>query len=221
MSQHQLSIACDPEPSDIDSTRQRITMEQQKLTHQSPKAIWISKLTLRILSAIFDIVLIGVSSAMGTDWTEPPIIYFLPPACLSLAWGLADGIFILARAGRRGIHPGACIGADLVLWLGFAAASVMYIIFGYGWYFDSPRWFEFFDDSTDFYTLNRACVVIGFVEMVMHIVLFIIACYETSVRNRPVAVFYQGPPPGMAPSPGSNTVCRQSQTTQRNDAQGL
>jgi hypothetical protein len=166
MSHHQLSIAYDPEPSIHRWHSSNLTiMEQKELIHQSPKAMWISKLALRTLSAILDIVLIGVSSAMGMDWTDPPIIYFLPPACLSLAWNIIDGACIIARTGRRGVHPGACIGADLVLWLGFALASVMYIIFGYGWYFDSPRWFAFFDDSTDYYTLNRACVVIGFVEM--------------------------------------------------------
>jgi hypothetical protein len=84
----------------------------------------------------------------------------------------------------------------------------MYIIFGYGWYFDSPRWFAFFDDSTDYYTLNRACVVIGFVEMLVHIVLFIIACYETSIRNRPVVAYNQAPQPSMVLSPESNTAHR-------------
>ncbi len=34
-------------------------------------------------------------------------------------WDIAEGICILVRGGHRGIHPGAIVGVDLVIWLGW------------------------------------------------------------------------------------------------------
>jgi len=53
-----------------------------------------------------------------------------PPVFVALAWSLAEGICILARGGRRGIHPGACVGVDLILWLGLTACTTMIALFG-------------------------------------------------------------------------------------------
>jgi hypothetical protein len=36
---------------------------------------------------------------------------------------LAEAICICARGGHRGIHPGACVGVDLIIWLGFVGSA--------------------------------------------------------------------------------------------------
>jgi|SRR5687767_10698737 hypothetical protein len=54
-------------------------MEQQRAVHESPKRMWASKLTLRIISTVLDLILIGVSASLGTNWSSPAIIFFLPP----------------------------------------------------------------------------------------------------------------------------------------------
>jgi hypothetical protein len=43
---------------------------------------------------------------------------------------LAEGICILVRGGRRGIHPGANVALDLLLWLGLVAGTVLLWLFG-------------------------------------------------------------------------------------------
>ena len=59
--------------------RRFITMEQQHIVHQSPKGMWVSKFTLRMISAILDLILIGLAGAVGTKWVSPATVYFLPP----------------------------------------------------------------------------------------------------------------------------------------------
>jgi hypothetical protein len=183
-------------------------MEQQRAVHESPKRMWASKLTLRIISTVLDLILIGVSASLGTNWSSPAIIFFLPPACVAFVWNVAEGISILARGGRRGIHPGACVGVDLILWLGFLVASVMYILFGYGWYFYTYGDIYFTDSdilgtsASTYATLNRACLAFGFMEVILHFSLFVIACVETSRRNQASTVVVYQPPPGMMVAPG-------------------
>lgn len=54
-------------------------MEQQRVVHQSPKRMWGAKLGLRIPSAIFDLVLIGISASLGTGLVSPALVFFIPP----------------------------------------------------------------------------------------------------------------------------------------------
>jgi hypothetical protein len=39
-------------------------------------------------------------------------------------WDLAEGICILARNGKRGIHPGAIVGVDLIFWAAWMSAAI-------------------------------------------------------------------------------------------------
>ena len=84
-------------------------------------------------------------------------------ACVAFIWNVAEGICILTRGGRRGIHPGACVGVDLVLWLGFLTASLMYLFFGYSWFFSHYEYFYGSAAST-YVGMNRACIAFGFLE---------------------------------------------------------
>lgn len=44
-----------------------------------------------------------------------------------LFWNVAEVTTLLVRrrAGLKGIHPGVCVGVDLILWLGLATGAVL------------------------------------------------------------------------------------------------
>ncbi len=49
---------------------------------------------------------------------------------LSLIWNISEAICIVVRGGHRGIHPGANVALDLILWLGLAGADVALWLIG-------------------------------------------------------------------------------------------
>ncbi|KAK0389634.1 hypothetical protein NLU13_3209 [Sarocladium strictum] len=175
-------------------------MEEKRVVPECPQRTWVSKLTMRAISASLDLALVGVTAKLGTSFFAVVLIFMLPPAGVALVWNIAEGICILARGGHRGIHPGACVGVDLILWLGFCASSFLYLFFGYGWYWYTTK--DIFGSrQATYFTLNRTALILGFLEVVVHFVLFVIACVETSKRNQPATVIVYQPPPGMVHAP--------------------
>ena len=51
-------------------------------------------------------------------------------AALSLIWSFSEIICIAVRGGHRGIHPGACVGLDLIIWLVFLVMVIIYALVG-------------------------------------------------------------------------------------------
>ncbi|KAH6617423.1 hypothetical protein F5144DRAFT_499053 [Chaetomium tenue] len=100
--------------------------------HVSPTGMWASKLTLRVIQFALAIAIIGcVGSILSTGfWSIFVLVVIVPQAAVSVIWSLAEGICILARGGRRGIHPGANVGLDLVLWLGLVVGTIFLWLFG-------------------------------------------------------------------------------------------
>jgi hypothetical protein len=99
--------------------------------------MWGSKLALRILQFILALSLIGcagstISTATYLRYVENGLSLLLnaPQAIVSAVWSLSDGICILARGGRRGIHPGANVALDLLLWMGCIVGVVIVSFFG-------------------------------------------------------------------------------------------
>ncbi|KAH8176700.1 hypothetical protein LIA77_05118 [Sarocladium implicatum] len=174
-------------------------MVQMRNVHQSPKPMWVSKLTLRIISIVLALILIGVSASLGTTWEHSPaaIVFFLPTACTSLIWNIAEGICLVVRGGHRGIHPGACVGVDLILWLGFSSCSIMFTLFGYGYLMYRYEAHFGYDNADKYYALNRVAISFGFIEVLPHFALFVIACVETGKRSHPAPIIVYQPPPGM------------------------
>ncbi|CAM1506543.1 Fc.00g061840.m01.CDS01 [Cosmosporella sp. VM-42] len=177
--------------------------------YTSPKGMWASKLSLRIVSMIFSIVLIGISTSMSSDGYDiTPIVLMVPPAALALLWDFSESICLCVRGGHRGIHPGACVGLDLIIWLGFAIISILFGLFGYAsyWYHEAYRYDYYGNDYSSSLTLNRADIAFGAVLTLIHFALFVIACYETNKRNRKPQVIYVQAPNGMVmqQQPGMN-----------------
>jgi hypothetical protein len=119
--------------------------------HVSPTGIWATKLTLRAISMVFCIVIIGIGASVHSDlnavdyffdsFTDDhnyfypgPLLFLGPSATVAFVWSLAEAICICVRGGHRGIHPGACVGVDLILWLGFAGGSISMAL-AYTWIF--------------------------------------------------------------------------------------
>lgn len=94
------------------------------------------------------------SSASPLPIVCDPVLPNLSQACVGIIWDVAEGICILARRGRRGIHPGAIVAIDLLLWLGFIVGVVFHAIFVV---------YDF--EGYEMYTLSRAILAFGILEM--------------------------------------------------------
>jgi hypothetical protein len=107
--------------------------------------MWVSKLTLRCVTIVFDVIALGLAGSglgFGFLMIGPPVsssrcfcpsvpkLRLILQALVSLCWCVAELICIVKRGGHRGIHPGANVGMDLVLWLGLMACTIMYGLFG-------------------------------------------------------------------------------------------
>ena len=103
-------------------------MEAQKPPpkYTSPKGMWVSKLVLRIIMLIFAIALVSLAgSLMGSFlFSSVTFIIVAPAGFLSLIWNFSEAICVLTRGGHRGIHPGANVALDLILWLGLTGVCV-------------------------------------------------------------------------------------------------
>ncbi|KAK4246308.1 hypothetical protein C7999DRAFT_42231 [Corynascus novoguineensis] len=92
--------------------------------HVSPRGTWTTKLALRILQFALALSIIGCA-ASSAFWSANALVFITPQAAFSVVWTIADGIAIVVRGGHRGIHPGANVGVDLLLWLGFLVGTVL------------------------------------------------------------------------------------------------
>ncbi|KAK7431049.1 hypothetical protein QQZ08_002329 [Neonectria magnoliae] len=152
-----------------------------EVIHVSPRGMWSSKMTLRILSVIFSIILIGVCAGTMDPWA---LIEFCPPAGIAFIWNIADTICLCVRRGHPGIHPGACVGVDLLLWLGYIVSVTLFALFGLdgAYYYGYYNYYNSLGGSS--VSAYRAIFAFGILEILVHFTLFVIACYETHVRNR-------------------------------------
>ncbi|KAK4213164.1 hypothetical protein QBC37DRAFT_483223 [Rhypophila decipiens] len=193
-------------------------MEAQQPKYTSPKGMWVTKLILRIFSIIFCITLAALGGAMANTHIVDAIIFLImgPPVFAALAWDITEGICILARGGHRGIHPGACVGVDLILWLGLTACTTLLGILGVGSgffayyydYYDSLYFDDAYGDGgvyNDLVNKGRAVLGLGATLILIHFVLFVMACYETNERNRLPATTYVVYTTGPAPAGAQTT----------------
>jgi hypothetical protein len=186
-------------------------MEQAKPPppHISPKGMWATKLALRVIQFALAIAIIGcVGSILSTGiWSVFTLIVITPQAAVSAIWSLAEGICILARGGRRGIHPGANVALDLLLWLGLVAGTILLWLFGIATALtvsSSSYWLDDFNrdySSYDGYesvaeeimrvaAMGQALIGLAATLTILHFVTFVIACVECSKRNRANTVVY-------------------------------
>ncbi|KAK4133956.1 hypothetical protein BT67DRAFT_422656 [Trichocladium antarcticum] len=173
--------------------------------HISPMAMWISKLALRIVQFALAIAIIGcVASLLHSHvWGIAVLVTILPQAAISATWSFSEAICLLVRRGHRGIHPGANVALDLLLWLAFVAGTVLLGLFGLAasvllskppprsgpTYQYDYLWYGSGKDSwvrkpNPVVGRGRALLGLGAMLTILHFTTFIIACVETSIRNR-------------------------------------
>jgi hypothetical protein len=79
---------------------------------------------------------------------------------VTFVWSIAELICILARRGHRGIHPGAIVGLDLILWMGYVVTVVMFCYVGA---FSYDSWYSgsYFNSFYSRLPRNQAVVALG------------------------------------------------------------
>ncbi|KAK1753922.1 hypothetical protein QBC47DRAFT_414843 [Echria macrotheca] len=168
----------------------------------SPRRTYLTKLALRLTSILTATIVIALSATILNRGGVPAAQSFLfalvsPPAFLGLAWSLAEAICIVRRAGHRGIHPGACVALDLIIWLAMLALTV---VFGLYIEISEPESLLGDDDRDDYRSgrvtaglldtvrqiETQAIAVLVFAAFLIatHFAAFVVACRETNLRNR-------------------------------------
>jgi len=182
--------------------------------HVSPRGMWVSKLALRIAQFILAVAIVGCvgSIAATVSLAILPLVVILSPTIPAAIWDVSEGICIIVRRGHRGLHPGANVALDLLIWLGFVGATIALWLLGItaivaAGFLDTLVGLEDFnrdqpDSSSSLMddTINnitgrwQALIGLGATLAILHFTTFVIACYETSVRNRSPQIVFVGKP---------------------------
>lgn len=102
-------------------------MENLPPKYVSPPGTWRTKAGLRAASLAWNIVLLGLVISLATTArvnTYLPLLVVLPAVVAASIWDIAELICIFKRGGNRGIHPGAIVAVDLILWLGWGLVAL-------------------------------------------------------------------------------------------------
>ncbi|KAL2265073.1 hypothetical protein VTJ83DRAFT_7583 [Remersonia thermophila] len=98
-----------------------------------PPRKWERKLGLRLASVLSLIIAAGLVGSLGANkrvrhYDGLGLVALSPGIGLTFLWDVAEIICIAVRGGHRGMHPGAIIGVDLLMWLGWICETGL---FGY------------------------------------------------------------------------------------------
>ncbi|KAI3571200.1 hypothetical protein IWW34DRAFT_858460 [Fusarium oxysporum f. sp. albedinis] len=191
----------------------------QQVSPQSPTGppndascmgLWKAKLSLRISSLLGCIVIISLCIQIAIDWSMIPIYLSTPPAGIAAIWNFVEGISLCSDPNHRGFHPVICVVIDLLLWLGFMTSNVLMGFWGIEEDADYSGWWMNPEEADDF---HYAALGLGILELLFHVTLFVMACYETHHRRIQSHIFYvQRDPDGtMLISPLGYPITRQPQ----------
>ncbi|KAL2186966.1 hypothetical protein L209DRAFT_752783 [Thermothelomyces heterothallicus CBS 203.75] len=195
-------------------------MQTQPPKYVSPPGTWKTKLGIRAASIVFLIVLSGLAGSLAADsrldGTTLLIVVLGPAAVVTFIWDIAESICIWKRGGHRGIHPGAVVAIDLLAWLGWGLVDLLvipYSIILTSDYYVANHWSddeygysepgadpEYEAVLRDVHGKGRAVACFAVLTTIIHFAVFVIACYETHIRNRmPTTIYVMQPIYGPAP----------------------
>jgi len=163
---------------------------------------YIFKVILRVLSVLICLAVVGVAVSTVVDiklkyGVVINIAYYAsPPAIILLIWDAVEFIALCARKGQ-GIHPGAHVAVELIMWI--ACTSIAGLAFVYAYGIDKEA------KAGEYYTVEeegllkgiamKTRVLSGLLCLValVRFILFVRACVETHRRRmarhfRPTAV---------------------------------
>ena len=208
------------------------------------------KLTLTAFSVLFCIILLTLACIIAATSLDPITLssvtgyWAIPFTLIVLFWNFAEFLTVCACGTRgvpegaastgvrvrRGIHPGAHVGVDLIIWLiGIICILAATVVLteaddqrqdcqrrtagnrDYSYYSCNKAILQFLN-SSNYIPMLRAITAFVCLITAIHFVIFCRACVETHERNRqrrvlivPQPMYYGGAPQGMMPYPGPNT----------------
>ncbi|KAI1841809.1 hypothetical protein JX265_009418 [Neoarthrinium moseri] len=201
------------------------------------KAWHWTKIAIRAFSLVSCVILIGLSGGLAAHRSYSgfslSFLWIIPFAVFTAAWNIAEFITIGAcgkRHGsdaRRGIHPGAHVGVDLIIWLvGIFSVFVSAVSSvsaqrqlrtcqeylaekdsdSYRYYYQDYCEGSYEDLKTGI-TIPMLRAITAFLAFVtlIHFVLFVRACVETNQRNHTRANVMMVPPQAYYGAP-VNTI---------------
>ncbi|KAK1831656.1 hypothetical protein QBC39DRAFT_350579 [Podospora conica] len=165
--------------------------------------VWVAKASLRWVQILIGILILALTGAiLGNEVGNVlPFIIASPSVALALLWDLSEVITIHRRKAHRGISPPAVVVMDLIVVLALVGSNaglgyigmatdlndtLAYPISAYyregslkPWELDGP--------VKDVKYMALVVVVFMCLLTSLHISTFIIACYETHIRKKPLA----------------------------------
>lgn len=207
------------------------------------------KFVLTILSILLCIILLAFAIVMASPgspsvYRDYVALWAVPFTVVIIAWDFTEIITVCtcgsritpgAAAGgvrvRRGIHPGAHVGVDLIIWLAGVFCifiATLQMVSGEDRIQDCAEYLSRSNTSSWYYRrcsqaeydfllrgnylgLLRATVAFVCLITAVHFFIFVRACIETHQYNTtrrivviPQQMYYGGQPQGMMPYPGAN-----------------
>ncbi|KAI5465928.1 hypothetical protein BGZ63DRAFT_400362 [Mariannaea sp. PMI_226] len=157
--------------------------------------IWNLKVTLRIFSTIFGMVLIGICGAVWL-WNSLPIITFLPVTCVAIVLNITECCRLSHKGRHRGMPPIFVAGIELLFCIGYLASIVLVgnDLFahhdGYDsvWHYQGPRvdgWgATSIPSDADGWGMSYAIFGFGIAQWIVHFTIFVIAGFEFFNRKK-------------------------------------
>lgn len=100
-------------------------------------------------------------NSAGDYWVSPESFTFL---VLAVVWNIAESITVCVN--KRGIHPGAHVALDLIIWMGLFSAGIVQVLINY------------------WSALTISAGVIKLICSLLHFILFVWACINTDRRRK-------------------------------------
>ncbi|KAG7286270.1 hypothetical protein NEMBOFW57_008578 [Staphylotrichum longicolle] len=104
-------------------------MQEQPPKYVSPPGTWKTKLALRLASLVFLVIIAGIGGSLAAtprvEVLSIMVLALVPALAITFIWDVAEAICILKRGGNRGIHPGAIVAIDLLVWLGWGFVDLV------------------------------------------------------------------------------------------------
>ncbi|KAH7310563.1 hypothetical protein B0I35DRAFT_412060 [Stachybotrys elegans] len=188
-------------------------MYQPQVIHN--KAWQRTKDALQIISLLASIIGLGLAGSLGGSWYSYYTLFWnLPLFIFTAIWSIAElAVRIKRKFQGTGIHPGVHVAMSLLIWLGasviagFQITLTAYRAYDIDYY--DECWDEFEGEyrscGTSSFSLMAALCAFTVIVWLVHFILFIGACVDTSKHNalrRAQVMFVQGPPPtwGVPPN---------------------
>ncbi|ETS80929.1 hypothetical protein PFICI_08458 [Pestalotiopsis fici W106-1] len=201
------------------------------------KTHYWAKIGLTAASLVFCVILLGLSVAIsigpGYDSWNITIYWIGPLIGIAGCWDIAELITLFGcgkRHGgqfRRGIHPGAHVGVNLILWLLGIICIFLSVLsyvtarsqlascqeakdsdsstsyYGYYYYYCDDDEYSMLSSGLYIPALRAIEAFVALLTL-DHFIFFVLACIETNQRNKSRAAVMMMPPqmyynPGMAP----------------------